>query len=204
MLRKSMTVLLATLAPFAALAQFKVVQPDGTVTYTDRPPVPADAKVSTINRRGEAAPLGGGAGLPYDLQRVASRYPVTLFTTEDCPPCDSGRQLLQQRGVPYTERTVSSAEDAAALERMVGGRTVPALQIGGQGLRGFEPADWTSYLNAAGYPKTSRLPRGWQPPPPAPLVARTVAPNPLAESAAPAPAREVPVVPKLEAERIRF
>lgn len=196
--------LLLAAAPLGALAQYKVVGPDGTVTYTDRPPTASNAKISALSRRGDAAPLGGAANLPFDLRQVAGRYPVTLYTTGDCTPCDSGRQLLQQRGVPYTERTVNTDDDAAALERLVGGRTVPSLSIGGQGLRGFAAGDWTAYLDAAGYPKSSRLPRGWQPPAPTPLVERAAPARVLAEPAAPAPPRDEPVVPNLEAGRIRF
>lgn len=192
------------LAPLAALAQYKVVGPDGSVTYTDRPPTATGAKISTISRRGETAPLGGGAELPFELRQVAGRYPVTIFTTNDCPPCDSGRQLLQRRGVPYVERTVNTDDDAAALERLVGGRTVPSLTIGGQGLRGFVDADWSAYLDAAGYPKTSRLPRGWQPPAATPLVQRAAPPRALAEPGAPTVPADEPTVPTLEAGRIRF
>lgn len=192
------------LAPLAAMAQYKVVGPDGSVTYTDRPPTATGAKISTISRRGETAPLGGSADLPFELRQVVGRYPVTIYTTSDCTPCDSGRQLLQQRGVPYTERTVNTDDDAAALERLVGARTVPSLTIGGQGLRGFQDADWSAYLDAAGYPKTSRLPRGWQPPAAAPLVQRAAPPRALAEPAAPTVPADEPTVPTLEAGRIRF
>jgi glutaredoxin len=109
-------------------------------------------------------------------------------------PCDNGRRLLQQRGVPYAERVITSADDAAALERTVGGRSVPALTIGTQPLRGLSEADWTAYLDAAGYPRESRLPRGWQPPPPAPLVERAPA-RPAAEAPAPRPPPALPAEP---------
>lgn len=184
----------ALLVALPVLAQYKVVGPDGRVTYTDRPPADASAKVTDLNRRGGnlvATPAAATGGLPADLQRLAERFPVTLFTAADCGPCNDGRQLLQQRGVPYTERLVANNDDIAALERTVGGRTVPALTVGGQALRGFNPGDWTSYLDAAGYPRDSRLPRGWAPPAPAPLVARSPVPAPQT-AAAPAPAPEAP------------
>ena len=174
-----------------ALAQYKIVAPDGKVTYTDRPPADASAHVSELGRRGTAPQPEPGSGLPAELQRIASRFPVTLFAAENCPPCDSGRELLRQRGVPYTERRIVSNDDVAALERTVGGRTVPSLTVGGQALRGYSVTDWTSYLDAAGYPRESRLPPGWVPPPPAPLVART--PTPAMPAPAPAPAPALPV-----------
>ena len=120
------------------------------------------ARVTTARpRRGPAAPA---AVLPLELRQVVQRYPVTLYSAPDCTPCDSGRRLLQQRGVPYSERLIVSGDDAAGARAPVGGRTVPALTIGAQPLRGLSEADWTAYLDAAGYPRESRLPRGWQPP----------------------------------------
>jgi glutaredoxin len=160
-------VLLAgTLLP--ALALYKVVQPDGSVTYTDRPPAAGSGRIITLGRN--AGPAQPEAVLPLELRQPAQRYPVTLYTSPDCTPCDSGRRLLQQRGIPYNERLVTSDADAAALERTVGARTVPALTIGAQALRGLSEIEWTAYLDAAGYPRESRLPSGWQPPTPTPLV----------------------------------
>jgi glutaredoxin len=174
-----------------ASAQYKVTAPDGSVTYTDRPPVAATGKVTSLGRREPATPDAGAetAGLPFDLRQTAVRYPVTLYTAANCIPCDNGRQLLQQRGVPYRERQVLNADDSAALERLTGGRTIPALTVGSQPLRGFNPTDWGSYIDAAGYPAESRLPRGWQPPAPTPLVARAApASAPAAAPPAPSPA----------------
>jgi glutaredoxin len=185
----------ALLAPaLPALALYKVVGPDGSVTYTDRPPVATTSRITSLGRSGETT-AATDPTLPAELRQVVSRYPVTLYTTTDCPPCDTGRQLLQQRGVPFNERRISSDDDAAALERAVGGRMLPALSIGAQGLRGLSQADWTSYLDAAGYPRESKLPRGYQQPAAAPLVER--APARTTPAAAPAP--EAPAAPEVPA-----
>jgi glutaredoxin len=175
---------------FPALAQYKVIGTDGSVTYTDRPPAAGSGQITTLNRRGEA-PAAPDAVLPLELRQVVARFPVTLYTSSDCAPCDSGRQLLQQRGVPFAERRVTTEDDAAALERAVGGRTVPALTIGSQALRGLSQSDWSSYLDAAGYPQQSVLPRNWQQAAATPLVERA---TPTARPVAPpAAAPEVPV-----------
>jgi glutaredoxin len=178
-----------------AFAQYKVVAPDGGVTYTDRPPADASAKVTPIGRKLLTTAPAAGSGLPADLQRLSERFPVTLFTSSACSPCDAGRQMLQQRGVPYTERQIVSNDDVAALERTVGGRTVPALTVGGQALRGYLQSDWTSYLDAAGYPRESRLPRNWTPPAPTPLVARAPLPQ-TAAAPSPEPEAAVPSIPE--------
>ena len=192
-MKPSNTRILATAAVAACLAgalapaqaQYKVVAPDGSVTYTDRPPAQANLRVTPMGRNAAAPAAGAEVGLPVELRQVVARYPVTLYTTNDCAPCDSGRRLLQQRGIPYTERNVSTDEDGQALERLVGGRTVPALTVGAQPLRGFNDVDWAGFLDAAGYPKESRLPRNWPVPTATPLVARAA---PVAAAAPPQPA----------------
>lgn len=194
--------------PLAALAQYKVVNPDGSVSYTDRPPIASDVKITPM-KRGVLPAKAAETELPFELRQTAARYPVTLYTAADCTPCDSGRQLLVTRGVPYVERTVSTEEDAQALDRLAGGRMVPALTIGAQALRGFSQQDWASYLDAAGYPRESRLPRGWKAPDPAPLVERVerVSPRvrPLEPPAPPAPPAPVPEeAPPSVDQKIRF
>jgi|APTNR8051073442_1049403.scaffolds.fasta_scaffold22339_3 glutaredoxin len=169
-----------------AMALYKVVGPDGRITYTDRPPAQATGAVSQVGRTAVADPATvATAALPTELRAVMARYPVVLYTGNQCPACDQARQWLQQRGVPYSERRASSEDDAQALERLVGARTIPSLTIGTQSLRGFSSNDWAAYVDAAGYPRDSRLPRGWQAPPVQPVVERAVA----APVAPPPPAR---------------
>lgn len=176
---------------------YRIVGPDGRVTFSDRPP--PDGKATPAG--GTAAAGGGAAGgaaLPFELRNVANRYPVTLYTGNDCPPCASGRSYLQARGVPFTERTVTTPEDATALRTLAGAPSLPFLTIGGQQIRGFSEVEWGSYLDAAGYPKTSQLPAAYRNPPPSPLVATQAAPRapateaPAAPSAAAAPAEPPP------------
>jgi glutaredoxin len=182
-------------------ALYKVVGPDGTVTYTDRPPPAASGRPAPVGARTEApAADAPPANLPIELRQVTSRYPVTLYTGADCVPCESGRRLLAARGIPFAERRVSSEEDAEALNRLTGGRSIPTLMIGTQALRGFGDGDWHSYLDAAGYPRESRLPRGYQQPAATPLVQRQAeaapqerpAPPPAAEPVPPPPAPPAP------------
>ncbi len=180
-----------------ALAQYKVVAPDGSVTYTDRPPATSNLRVTPMGRNTPPSAPGLEAGLPFDLRQSSARYPVVLYTAANCAPCNSGRSLLQSRGIPYTERNIASEEDGQALERLVGGRTLPSLTVGAQPLRGFNDVDWGGYLDAAGYPRESKLPRNWPVPVATPLVARAAAASPTspASAAAPEPRRLEPPPP---------
>ena len=193
---------LAALAALAAngplWAQYKVVDPDGRVTYTDRPPADSRLRVTALGQAAAAAEPAArpGGNLPVELRQLNQRYPVTLYTSGDCPACDTGRQWLAQRGVPYRERLVTTEQDAQALTNLIGARTVPALTIGAQPVCGFSETDWAAYLDAAGYPRENKLPRGWQPPtptalvepPPRPAVVAAPAPREPAPAATPAPA----------------
>ena len=143
-----------------AQALYKVVGPDGKVTYTDRIPGPADGKVTPITKSGNTAAIDAAA-LPFELRQVVARYPVTLYTIADCPPCDNARALLRQRGIPFAERLVVTEEDAETLHRLTGSRDAPTLTIGQQPLRGLAPESWNAYLDSAGYPRESRLPPGY-------------------------------------------
>ena len=69
------------LAPLGAHALFKVIGPDGRVTYTDRAPQGNEGKVMPVSRETGRA---SDPALPFALRQVASRFPVTLYTMKDC------------------------------------------------------------------------------------------------------------------------
>ena len=69
------------------------LQPDGSVTYTDRPPAAGSGRIITLGRNAAAAEPE--AVFPLELRQPTQRYPVTVYTSSDCAPCDSGRRLLQ-------------------------------------------------------------------------------------------------------------
>jgi len=182
-------------AAFAATAaaQYRWVDASGKVHYGDSPP--RDAKdVRSLTMR--AAPAEASANLPFELRRATERAPVVLYTAPDCQPCAPAAALLRERGVPFTERTVSSNEDLQEFRRISGGLRLPHVTAGSLSQNGFNPELWTQLLDAAGYPKGSMLPRSYQWPPPQPLVApvtaaeaRTADPAAAETAAAPAPAR---------------
>lgn len=193
--------LLMALACASAQAQgvYRIVGPDGKVTFSDRPPTEAAAQPPrSVTQTTPGAGGSGSAALPYELRQVAGRFPVTLYTGDDCAPCNSARALLNARGIPFTERTVSTNEDLTALQRLSGGTSLPFGTIGGQQLSGFSDSEWTQYLDAAGYPKQSQLPKNYRQPAPTPLVAMkaaepTAEAAPAAPQAAPSPRAPAPV-----------
>ncbi|MFY3383884.1 DUF4124 domain-containing protein [Paracidovorax sp. MALMAid1276] len=169
-----------------AQAVYRIVGPDGKVTFSDRPPADASAQQAQTTGTGPAAP---NAELPLALRQPATRYPVTLYTGTDCAPCASARNMLVARGIPFTERTVTTNEDIDAFQRLSGASSLPFGTIGKQQLAGFSDSEWTQYLDAAGYPKQSELPPNYRRPAATPLVAVSKAATPAAATASAPPSR---------------
>lgn len=166
---------------------YRIVGPDGKVTFSDKPPevtAPASAQPAAAVRTPSTATAPAPA-LPFALRQVATRYPVVLYTGKNCAPCGQGRSLLSVRGIPFSEKTVNGNDDIDALQRLSGGTTLPFLTIGGQQIKGFSELEWTQFLDAAGYPKTSQLPAGYRQAAATPLVATHSADAPAAPGTRP-------------------
>jgi glutaredoxin len=164
----------------AAHAQvYRIVGADGKVTFSDQPAGTGG------NAKGASAGMtpgsgSAGAALPFELQQVANRYPVTIYTGDNCGPCGAGVSMLTARGIPFVEKTVNSTQDVQALQRISGDSSLPLLTIGSQQLKGYSDSEWTQFLNAAGYPAAAALPTSYRRPVAVPLVAVSTATAPAA------------------------
>lgn len=157
---------ITTLATGQIYAQqvYKSIDKQGRVTYSQVPPKPGSEDKLT----GDSA---ANPTLPFAVQQVVNRYPVTLYTIADSPYSVNARLYLMQRGIPFTEKTVNTNEDMIEFKQRFSENIFPTLTIGSQQLKGFNDAEWSTYLNAAGYPQKSALPRNYTNPAPTPLVA---------------------------------
>lgn len=164
-LRACLPMLMSGLLAPAAWGAYKIVGPDGSVTYTDRPPVDQSAQPLGKPKAGIS-----GVSLPYELQQVVNRHPVTLYTARECNSCEAGRQLLQSRGVPFVEKTVDTPDDIRAFTAQENSSQLPLLKVGRKQLIGLQQSEWSAYLDAAGYPQQSKLPPGYVQPAAAPLA----------------------------------
>ncbi len=166
--------ILCLAAASPAAAQYKWVGPDGEVTYSDQPP-PAGLKGVALGAPQPAARRDDG-GVPAALRGAATRYPVVLYTTTDCTPCQQARGHLSKRGIPFSERTVASSADVEAYRRAgFGDSAFPALTVGRERSVGFEAGEWDRLLDAAGYPRTSVLPPSYRPQPATGMAASAAA-----------------------------
>lgn len=131
-----------------------VDQKTGQTVFSDQPPPPGTPGVVKVGSESrEAAPQ-----VPYATRQAAEKYPVTLYTAASCTDaCTQARDLLNQRGVPFTEKMLNNEEDQAEFAKQMGSKDVmvPSLVVGQQRFRGLESGAWNNLLDLAGYPKSA-------------------------------------------------
>ncbi len=154
----SIALLLLLCAANSHAELYKWIGADGKVSYSDMPPPESSKQAKPLSLHASG---GGTEGFPYELAEAVKNNPVILYTTSQCVPCDQGRSLLKNRGIPFSEKTVSSNDDIGKLQQISGDSQLPVLTVGRNKQRGFESAAWNIALTAAGYPESSKLPKGY-------------------------------------------
>lgn len=172
---------IAAFALFLALGAhaqvYRWLDEKGRMHVGDTPPPAARSVEKVSNARAPTEPAE-----PYGLQLARKKAPVTLYSTPKCPLCDRARQLLNARGVPFSEISVVTEKQVQELVRTVGRNALPSIVVGSRIQEGFAEPLYEAMLDEAGYPKTGVLPARAQQQP------RPGAP-------APAPAVEAPLGP---------
>ena len=158
---KTLALLLLS-ATCAWAQQYRWVDENGRVHYTDTPP-PASAK-SSQKKNLRANELGQQDS--YELMQAVRTAPVTLYTFTECQaPCQMARDVLNKRGVPFREKQVASQQMLDELQKVSGGLTVPVMVVGSQVEKNASPDAFNQALDNAGYPRAGvAKPRNQQAP----------------------------------------
>ncbi|MEF8770734.1 MAG: glutaredoxin family protein [Candidatus Accumulibacter phosphatis] len=87
----------------------------------------------------------------------SQKFPVTLYTTATCvEECKQARDMLNRRGIPFSEKMLKSNEESAELSKILGSEAaVPSLIVGQQTFKGLDYGAWNNLLDLAGYPKSA-------------------------------------------------
>ena len=140
------------LAGSAAMAETYKWTEGGKTVISDSPP---PGKSKSVSKAGADAEPGDN-NLPFAVKKAMEAFPVTLFTTADCiSECQQARDVLNARGVPFTEKVIQKPEEAEELKQLVGDFFVPSIKVGNQKFRGIEATAYNNLLDLAGYPKTA-------------------------------------------------
>lgn len=143
---------------FAALAQaqqYRWVDEKGRVQYTDTPPPPSARDVQKKNFRGNSVAAQPG----YALTRATREAPVKLYTHPICKEqCQLARDVLNKRGVPYSEIVANAADKVEELKKLSGGSAVPVLVVGERVETTVSAEAYNRALDTAGYPSAAIAP----------------------------------------------
>ena len=159
--------LVLALAAGAVVAQqqlYRWTDQKGRLNVADTPPPPGAKDVHQWRVIASSAAEGGSE--PYALRQARKESPVTLYTAADCDPCNDARKLLNSRGIPFKEVSVTEKE-VNDLVKVSGSASVPVIVVGSATQKGFEQSVYHRLLDNAGYPKPGLLtPRSQQEPKP--------------------------------------
>lgn len=134
----------------AALAQqYRWIDEQGRVHYTDTPPPPTAKGVEKKNLKGNAV----GEQQNTQLAKASRNSPVTLYSHPDCKaPCDKAREILGKRGVPFKEVSVIDQARYEELKKLSGDAQVPVLLVGKRVEASPSEPAYNQALDEAGYP----------------------------------------------------
>lgn len=152
----------ATSATTAAAQLYQWKDAQGRMVYSDQAPPPSVKNAQKKSFKGSV--IEGSES--YAARTAREKHPVTLYASACGTPCDQARQLLNERGIPFSSKDPQiSPEAQGELRKLIGQLRVPVLVVGTDKISGFESGQWHGALDRAGYPKSA--PPGSKPAPPA-------------------------------------
>lgn len=139
-------------APLSAAQLYQWKDAQGRMVYSDQAPPPSVRNAQQKAFKGSV--IEGGES--YATQSAREKFPITLYASACGAPCDQARELLNNRGVPYSNKDPQASPDARAeLQKLTGRANVPVIVVGKDKIDGFEPTQWQAALDKAGYPKSA-------------------------------------------------
>lgn len=172
-MRLFVAILLAGWSALACAQLYKWTDSEGRVHYSDLPQLPSTPGV-------EEAKLPPNViqsdTMPFELQAVARKHPITLYTFGKCgEPCTNAQALLDKRGLPYAVK--DGEAHLAELKKLTGDTKMPIMLVGNKLLKsGYVEVTWNRVLDDAGYPKSNPLAKFHKKPQPAAATAKTAKP----------------------------
>lgn len=140
-----------TSAPLAAAQLYQWKDAQGRTVYSDQPPPPNVRNSQQKSFKGSFIEVGE----TYTAKTAREKNPVTLYASACGAPCDQARQLLTERGIPFSSKDPQASPEAQAeLQKLTGQLRVPVLVVGTDKINGFETDQWQALLDKAGYPKS--------------------------------------------------
>jgi hypothetical protein len=131
-----------------------VDQASGQTVYSDQPPPPGTPWRRQGRQRSPRSRTAGSVCHAAGGREVSGH---AVHRGQLHRRLHQARDLLNQRGVPFTEKMLNTEEDQAEFAKQMGSKDamVPSLTVGQQKFRGLESGAWNNLLDLAGYPKSA-------------------------------------------------
>jgi glutaredoxin len=155
----ALSVALASVPALGADTVYKVVDPDGTVRYSDQPPAMGRLTDTLEFRHLPSSPLPESV-LAFRAEiekrisaraaghRQPQRGEIRLFTARWCPHCKRAKADLARRGVTYSEYDIDTPDGMAAFI-LASGRAVPLLVTSSARVLGYSESSYERLLASA-------------------------------------------------------
>ncbi len=148
--RRLLFLTFALASQLAGAQPFKWVDAQGRTHYGDRPPAEAKARpVTAAINTYSGTPVLNASSKP--ATPAPQRESLVIYTTPTCGYCTAAKAHMGRRGIPYTERDVTTSESYEREFRQKGGRGVPLIVAGSRTLNGYSAESLDALLKGAGY-----------------------------------------------------
>lgn len=142
-MRKAIIFLILALGTSQALADiYKVVGPDGKITYTDKEPQASGGKSEKLNIQ-----TYSGAPSVSNLANPVKR--VTILSAQWCGVCTKAKNYMKGRNIAFEEWDIDKSDFARAKMNELGAKGVPVILVGNQKMVGFSESRLDSMLKKA-------------------------------------------------------
>lgn len=143
--------LAAASLPLGAAQLYQWKDEQGRTLYSDQPPPASVRNAQQKSFKGNFIEIGES----YSARSAREKYPVTLYASACGAPCDQARQLLTERGVPFSSKDPQTGPEVQGeLQKLTGRLNVPVIVVGSDKVDGFDAARWHAALDRAGYPRS--------------------------------------------------
>jgi len=133
---------------------YKVVGPDGKITYSDKRPIKGNVekKLTFKNLPRTQLPAsassqsatGGTTKVTNNAKTISGQ--VTLFTASWCGYCKQAKAYLASQSINYREVDIETQDGMAEFSQAGGSGAVPLLMAGKESLQGFSPEAYDDLL----------------------------------------------------------
>ena len=133
---------------------YKVVGPDGKITYSDKRPIKGNVekKLTFKNLPSTKLPssassqpaTGGSTKVTNNAKAISGQ--VTLFTASWCGYCKQAKAYLARQSINYREVDIETQDGMAEFSQAGGSGAVPLLIAGRESLQGFSPEAYDDLL----------------------------------------------------------